>query len=132
VKEHQKISVAATLHVALDNLSRIEVILEQSSNFHEIVCDDLPMSRRTAIRDEVHELRRIIENMFERFALSAKQTSRKRSVAAHAILTANDFHELETRFQPASGKLPEKEAEALARCCTAIEERLKRIIHEAG
>jgi len=70
VKEHQKISVAATLHVALDNLSRIEAILEQSSDFHEIVCDDVPTSKRTAIRDEVRELRRIIEDMFECFALS--------------------------------------------------------------
>ena len=49
MKEHQKISVAATLQVALENLSRIESILEQPSDFHEIVCDDVPVSRR-AIR----------------------------------------------------------------------------------
>jgi len=131
VKEHQKISVAATLHVALDNLSRIEAILEQSSDFHEIVCDDVPMSKRTAIRDEVRELRRIIEDMFECFALSPKEVSRQRSVAAYAMLTANNFYELATRFQGASEKLSKTEAHALETCCKAIEERLKLIINEA-
>ena len=130
MKEHQKISVAATLHVALDNLSRIEAILEQPSDFYEIVSDDVPLPRRTAIRDEVYELRRIIEDMFERFALTAKQTSRKRSIAAYAILTTNDFYELETRFQESSGKLPEEEADALATCCAAITDRLERIIQD--
>jgi hypothetical protein len=77
VKEHQKMSVGATLHVALHNLSRIEAILEQPSDFHEIVCDDVPMSRRTAIRDEVHELRRIIEDTFERFEFSPKELPRQ-------------------------------------------------------
>jgi sulfur relay (sulfurtransferase) DsrC/TusE family protein len=131
VKEHQKISVAATLHVALDNLSRLEAILEQPSDFHEIVCDDVPISRRTAIRDEVWELRRIVKDMFDRFALSPKEVSRQRSVAAYATLTANNFYELATRFQGTSEKLSETEAHALETCCTAIEERLTRIIYEA-
>jgi hypothetical protein len=131
MKENQKISVGATLHVALDNLSRIEAILEQPSDFHEIVCDDVPMSKRTAIRDEVRELRRMIEDMFERFALSPKEVSRQRSVAAYAMLTVNNFYELATRFQETSEKLTETEAHALETCCTAFEERLKRIIDEA-
>jgi polyhydroxyalkanoate synthesis regulator phasin len=130
VKEHQKISVAATLHVTLDNLSRIEAILEQPSDFHEIVCDDVPMSRRRAIHNEVYELRRIIEDMFGRFGLSPKEVSRQRSVAAYAMLTANNFYELATRFQEASEKLSKTEALALETCCTTIEERLKRIIDE--
>ena len=78
MKEHQKISVGATLHVALDNLSRIEAILEQPSDFHEIVSDDVPVSRRTVIHDEVRELRRIIEDVFERFSLSPTKDSRRR------------------------------------------------------
>ena len=132
MKEHQKISVAATLHVALENLSRIQAILEQPSDFHEVVCDDVPGSRRTVIHDEVHELRRIIEDMFECFALSPKKISRQRSVAAYAMLTANDFYELATRFQEASEKPSKTEAHALETCCTAIEERLKRIIQEVA
>jgi hypothetical protein len=130
VKEHQKISVTATLNVALDNLDKIETILEQPSDFHEIVCDDVPVSTRAAIHDEVHELRRIIEDMFERFALSPKEISRQRSVAAYAMLTTNNFYELTARFQETSEKLPETEALALETCCTTIEERLKRIIDE--
>ena len=39
------------------------------------------------IHDQVHELRRIIEDMFERFALSPKEVSRQRSVAVYAMLT---------------------------------------------
>ena len=89
------------------------------------------MSRRATIRDEVYELRRIIEGMFKRFALSPKEISRQRSVATYAMLIANNFYELATLFQEKSGKLPQGEADALATCCTAIEERLKRIIHEA-
>ena len=131
MKEHQKISIAATLHVALDNLSKIEAILEQPSNFHEIVCDDVLMSRRTAIHNEVEELRRIIEDVFERLALSPKEVSRQRSVAAYAMLTANNFYELATRFQQASEKLSKTEAHALETCCKAVEERLKLIINEA-
>jgi hypothetical protein len=46
----------------LDNLSRIEAMLEQSSDFHEIVSNDVSVPRRAAIHDEVHELRRIIED----------------------------------------------------------------------
>ncbi len=130
MKEHQKISVAATLDVALDNLSRIETVLEQPSDFHEIVRDDVPMSRRTTIRDEVRELRRIIEDIFERFALSATEVSRQRSVAAYAMLTANNFYELAIRFQEASGKLTQEEADALAACCAAITDRLQRIIRD--
>ena len=130
-KEHQKIGVAATLHVALDNLSRIEAILEQPSDFHEIVCDDVPMSQRKAIHVEVRELRRIIEDMFKCFALSPKEVSRQRSVAAYAMFTAKDFYELATRFEAASGKLSETEAHVLEMYCTAIEERLKRIINKA-
>jgi len=118
--------------VALDNLDRIETILEQTSDFHEIVYDEVPMSRRRAIHDEVYELRRIIEDMFERFALSPKEISRQRSVAAYAMLTANNFYELTARFQEASEKLSETEALALETCCTTIEERLKRIIDEVA
>ena len=132
MKEHQKISVAATLHVTLDNLSRIEAILEQPSDFHEIVCDDVPMSRRRAIHNEVYELRRIIEDMFGRFGLSPKEVSRQRSVAAYAMLTANNFYELATRFQEASEKLSKTEALGLETCCTTIEERLKLIIDEVA
>jgi len=138
VKEHQKMSVAATLHVALDNLSRIEAILEQLSDFREIVRDDVPVQRRAAIHDEVYELRRIIEDMFERFALSPKEVSRQRSVAAYAMLSANNFYELATRFQEvyelatrfreASEKLSKTEAHALETSCRAIEESLKRIV----
>ncbi len=130
MKEHQKISVTATLHVALDNLDKIETILEQPSDFHEIVCDDVPVARHRAIDDEVHELRRIIEDMFERFALFPKEISRQRSIAAYAMLTANNFYELTARFQEASEKLSETEALVLETCCNAIEERLKRIIDE--
>jgi len=88
------------------------------------------VSTRAAIHDEVHELRRIIEDMFERFALSPKEISRQRSVAAYAMLTTNNFYELTARFQETSEKLPETEALALETCCTTIEERLKRIIDE--
>ena len=129
MKEHQKISVAATLQVALENLSRIESILEQPSDFHEIVCDDVPVSRRAAIRDEVHELRRFIEDMFGRFALSPKELSRQRSVAAYAMVTANNFYELATRFQEKSGKR-EEETDALATCCAAITDRVRQIIQD--
>ncbi|MGB9372330.1 MAG: hypothetical protein WCB79_10435 [Halobacteriota archaeon] len=73
MNDHQKISVAATLNVALDNLSSIKAILEQPSDFREIVRDDVPLPRRAAIHNEVSEPRMIIEEMFERLALSPKE-----------------------------------------------------------
>ncbi len=129
MKEHQKIRVGATLHTALLNLRAIEAVLEQSSDFHEIVYDDVPPLQKTAIRAEVRELRRIIETMFERFALSPSEISRKRSVAVHAALTVNDFYDLITRFQEAYGVVSEDEARALHACCAAIDEHLERIIN---
>jgi hypothetical protein len=86
------------------------------------------VQRRAAIHDEVYELRRIIEDMFERFALSPKEVSRQRSVAAYAMLSANNFYELATRFREASEKLSKTEAHALETSCRAIDESLKRIV----
>jgi hypothetical protein len=46
------------------------------------------------------------------------------------MLTAKDFYKFATRFQEASGKLPQEEADALATCCAAITDRLQRIIRD--
>jgi hypothetical protein len=50
--------------------------------------------------------------MFERFWFSVREISCKQSIAAHAIFSINNFYEL-ARFQQRTGKLPEKEAQAL-------------------
>jgi hypothetical protein len=126
VKEYQKISLAASLHAALHNLSEIEALLEHSRNFNEIVRDDVSPKKRESIRRDVRETRRIIEAMFEHFGLSVREISCKQSIAAHVISCINSFYEL-AQFQQKTGKLPEQEAQALEKCCAAITQHLEHI-----
>ena len=74
MKEHQKISVTTTLHVALDNLDRLKPFSNKPTDFHEIVCDDVPVSTRTAkLRAFATMLLNVPQETFERFELSPKK-----------------------------------------------------------